>query len=157
MSGVTSYLHDVGEGRLVGVGQTLTAGEGAGVQVSLFDVSTASAPKRVANLTVPKTPWYLQFDPHTFLYWQPTGLIVVPLRSWDGATQSGRVLAVRLDGQHLTKVGIVSNPRSTSAPDDGQGIQRSLIVDGQLWTVSGTGVQISDQSNLHPVEWLAFP
>lgn len=155
LSGVSNYLHDVGNGRLLGVGQQITAGEGSGVQVSLFDVSSASNPKRVDNLVVPNTPWALNFDPHTFLYWQPTGLVVVPAQSWSGS-ESGRVLVVRLDGDHLTKLGLLANPRPASLPDDGQGIQRSLIVNGDLWTVSGGGVQVSAQSNLERIAWIAF-
>ena len=155
ISGISDYLHDLGDGRLLGVGQEITQGEGSGVQVSLFDVSKASDPKRVSNIVVPKTPWELTFDPHTFLYWAPTGLIVTPLQNWS-SDQSGRVLVVRVTGQTLTKVGELANPRPTSVPDDGQGIQRSVIVNGDLWTVSGGGVQVSAQSNLHRIAWIPY-
>ena len=155
LSGVSTYLHDLGDGRLLGVGQDIKAGEGSGVQVSLFDVSSASSPKRVSNIVVPNTPSELTFDPHTFLYWQQTGLIVVPVRTWTG-TQSGRVLVARVSGDKLTTVGLVANPRPTAVPDDGQGIQRSLIVNGDLWTLSGGGVQVSRQSDLNRIAWLPF-
>jgi uncharacterized secreted protein with C-terminal beta-propeller domain len=155
ISGISDYLHDLGAGRLLGVGQQLAQGEGSGVQVSLFDVSNPSAPSRVSNVVVPKTPWELSFDPHTFLYWAPTGLIVVPVQSWDSG-QSGRVLAVRVSGETLATVGQLSNPQPSSTPDDGLGIQRSMIVDGNLWTVSGGGVQVSSQSNLHRIAWIPY-
>jgi uncharacterized secreted protein with C-terminal beta-propeller domain len=155
ISGISDYLHDLGEGRLLGVGQQITQGEGSGVQVSLFNVSKPAQPTRVNNIVVPNTPWELTFDPHTFLYWSPTGLIVAPVQSW-GTSASGRVIVLRVSGDTLSKVGLLSNPKPTDVTDDGLGIQRSMIVNGDLWTVSGGGVQISDQSNLHRIAWIPY-
>ena len=155
VSGVSSYLHDLGGGRVLGVGQQLTDGEGSGVQVSLFDVSNPASPRRTANVVLPNTPGGLRFDPHTFLYWPQTGLVAVPVNSWSG-TQSGRELVVHVSGDQLTEVGLVSNPRPASSADDGLGIQRSLIVNGDLWTVSGGGVLVSTQSSLAQIAWIPF-
>ena len=106
------------------------------MQVSLFDVSNSAATKRTGQVVVPGTPGEGTLDPHTFLYWKPTGLIVVPVQTWTPG-QSGKVLVVKAEGAALTKVGLLANPLAAGVPDDGQGIQRSLIVKGGLWTVSG--------------------
>jgi uncharacterized secreted protein with C-terminal beta-propeller domain len=155
LNGVSTYLHDAGDGRILGVGQEITDGEGSAAEVSLFDVSDPTKPTRVGHVIDPKTPGPLTFDPHTFLYWQPTGLIVTPVQTWDGV-QSGRVFVARVSGHSLTTVGTLANPLTASVPDDGLGIQRSFIVNGALWTISGSGVQVSTETSLSRVAWIPF-
>lgn len=155
LSGYSDYLHDAGDGRLIGVGQDANAqGTVAGLQVSLFDVGNGAAPKRTGHVVLPGVLDEASLDPHQFLYWAPTGLIAVPTQSWNGAA-SGRVLVLTLHGMTLGKVGLVTNPRGPAA-DDGLGIQRSLIVDGDLWTVSGGGLQVSDPTTLSRIAWVPF-
>jgi uncharacterized secreted protein with C-terminal beta-propeller domain len=154
--GFSSYLHDVGAGRLLGVGQDTTLvkeGDGEyahneGRMVQLFDVSDATRPTRTAKVVVPDTgtPGDPSFDPHAFLFWKDTGLVVVPIANYG----NGGVLAVRLDGSRLVRMGTVSNPG-----DDVSGnIERSMIVDGDLWTFSPSGVRVSAQSNLAEIAWI---
>lgn len=127
----------------------------AGTQVSLFDVSDPAAPKRVGQVVVSGARGEGSFDPHAFLYWQPTGLVVAPLDSWS-PKYAGQVLVLDVQGNTLTKVGTLSNPLSTSMSDDGLGIQRSLLVDGKLWTLSGGGVQVVDPTTLAKQAWVPF-
>jgi hypothetical protein len=48
--GYSAYLHPVGEDRLLGVGQDATErGQTTGAQLSLFDVSDAARPRRIAQ------------------------------------------------------------------------------------------------------------
>jgi hypothetical protein len=117
-------------------------------------VHNGAAPKRTSRVVLPNAVGETPLDPHQFLYWAPDGLVVVPTLSWN-LTQSGRVLVLHLDGAALHQVGLVSNPRG-SATDDQLGIQRSLIVDGALWTVSGSGVQVSNQATLARIAWVPF-
>ena len=156
LTGYSSYLHDAGDGRLIGVGEQVAAdNEPDGLQVSLFDVSDPSAPRRTGHVVRSGAPGEGQLDPHAFLYWQPTGLVVVPVQAWSG-NESGAALVLRVDGQRLTTVGLVRNPAGTAVPDDGLGIQRSMLVDGQLWTLSGGGLQVLDPATLHRETWIAF-
>jgi uncharacterized secreted protein with C-terminal beta-propeller domain len=156
LTGYSNYLHDAGNGRLIGVGQEASAqGMVAGLQVSLFDVNSPSHPVRTGHVVRSDAPGEGTLDPHAFLYWQPTGLVAVPIQSWQ-QSQSGKVLVLRVSGANLTTVGIVANPASTSVPDDGMGIQRGLIVHGNLWTVSGGGVRVSDASTLAQQSWIGF-
>ncbi|MEO6886418.1 MAG: beta-propeller domain-containing protein, partial [Jatrophihabitantaceae bacterium] len=157
LTGYSDYLHDAGDGRLLGVGQDASAaGRVAGLQVSLFDVTTPATPTRTAQVVRKDAPGEGTLDPHAFLYWQPTGLVVVPVQSWTPA-ESGMVLVLRVNGTTLTSLGLLANPLASGAIDDGQGIQRSLVVDGALWTVSGSGVQVSDQATLKRQAWVPFP
>jgi uncharacterized secreted protein with C-terminal beta-propeller domain len=156
LTGYSDYLHDAGNGLLIGVGQEASsAGRVAGLQVSLFDVNDPAAPTRTGHVVLSDAPGESTLDPHAFLYWQPTGLIVVPIQSW-ASDQSGKVLVLKASGTSLTSVGELANPLSGGASDDGQGIQRSLIVDGELWTVSGSGVQVSDPASLSRQAWIPF-
>jgi uncharacterized secreted protein with C-terminal beta-propeller domain len=156
LSGFSDYLHDAGSGRLLGVGQEASAsGRVAGLQVSLFDVTNPASPRRTGHVVLSKSPGEANLDPHAFLYWQPTGLVVTPIQSWD-STQSGKVLVLKLSGDTLSKVGVLANPRATATLDDQQGIQRSFIVNGDLWTISGSGVQVSAQSTLTRLAWIPY-
>jgi hypothetical protein len=156
-AGYSTYLQEVGTGQLVSVGQT-TSGpdqEPDGLALTLYDVADLATPRQLSSLAVPNAPAYGSLDPHAFLYWPQTGLVVVPISQW-AAGQSGRVLVARIDGTELVRVGELANPLATSTADDGQGIQRSLIVNGALWTVSGGGVLVSSPSTLHRIAWTPF-
>jgi uncharacterized secreted protein with C-terminal beta-propeller domain len=156
LTGYSSYLHDAGDGRLIGVGEQIGGdNEPNGVQVSLFDVSDPSAPQRTGHVVRKGTDGAEQLDPHAFLYWQPTGLVVVPVESWS-SDESGAALVLRVDGTTLSTVGLVHNPLGTSAPDDGAGITRSMLVDGRLWTLSSSGLQVLDPASLQRDAWIAF-
>jgi uncharacterized secreted protein with C-terminal beta-propeller domain len=156
LTGYSDYLHDAGDGRLLGVGQEASRqGRVAGLQVSLFDVRNPARPNRTGHVVLKNAIGEDTFDPHTFLYWQRTGLVVVPVQSW-AAGQSGKVLVLQVSGATLRTIGELANPRAATSTDDGLGIQRSLLVDGALWTVSGGGVQVSDPATLHREAWIPF-
>lgn len=156
LTGFSAYLHDAGGGRLIGVGQEISSNEPDGMQVSLFDVSTSSKPTRIGQIVIPRASGGAPgFDPHTFLYWEPTGLVVVPLHSWDQG-QSGRVLVLKVAGLHLDKIGTVANPRPAGTSGGGRGIQRTMIVDDQLWTISGSGIRVSNPSTLASETFIPF-
>ena len=156
LTGYSNYLHDAGDSRLIGVGQEASAaGRVAGLQVSLFDVSTPGRPIRTSHLVRSDAPGEQALDPHAFLYWQPTGLVVVPVQSWT-STQAGKVLVLRVNGATLSTVGLLANPFTPGVVDDGLGIQRSMLIDGALWTVSVSGVQVSNPSSLGRLAWIPF-
>src|SRR6185312_214388 len=156
LTGYSDYLHDVGNSRLIGVGQQAGPdGRVAGLQVSLFDVRTPAKPTLLDRVLHADAYGEQPIDPHAFLYWQPTGLVVVPVQAWTAA-QSGKVLVLRLDGTRLHQVGLLANPVTPGAVDDGQGIQRSLLVQGMLWTMSGSGIQVSSPTTLARQAWIPF-
>jgi len=80
--GYSAYLHPVGGGRLVGVGQDATEeGRLLGTQVSLFDVSNLADPRRIATFGVDNATSEVEHDPHAFLYWPQDELLVLPVRT----------------------------------------------------------------------------
>ena len=156
LTGYSNYLQTAGVGRVLGFGQEANSqGMVAGMQISLFDVSNLSDPKRIGHVVLPGTQNENSTDPHSILFWPNTGLVVAPIQSWSGS-ESGKVLVCRVTATGMDRVGLVSNPSSSSVADDGQGIVRSFIVDGNLWTLSGGGVLVSNQSSLAHEAWIPF-
>jgi uncharacterized secreted protein with C-terminal beta-propeller domain len=156
LTGYSNYLHDAGNSRLIGVGQQAGSdGRVAGLQVSLFDVHAPAKPELLGRVVQSDAPGEQALDPHAFLYWQPTGLVVVPVQAWTPA-QSGKVLVLRVDGSRLRRIGLLANPVTPGTVDDGQGIQRSLLVRDMLWTVSSSGIQVSSPTTLARIGWIPF-
>jgi uncharacterized secreted protein with C-terminal beta-propeller domain len=135
VNGYSAYLHPVGASRLIGVGQDADdRGRIKGLQVSLFDVADPAKPTRVARYQLPGTSSVAEFDPHAFLYWEPTGLLVIPVNT--------SALALRVSDSGLTEAGQLH-------PQTGQ-LLRSLVVGGTLWTLGSTGLQAADLATLAP-------
>lgn len=157
LTGYSAYLHPAGDGRLIGVGQEANSqGRVAGLQVSLFDVSDTSSPRRLAQVVRTDAPGEGQLDPHAFLYWPATGVVVVPIQSWTG-TVSGRVLVLKISETGLTTIGLISHPAGQpSAPDYPTGIARSMVIGDSIWTLSAAGVKVSAMSTLASQAWIPF-
>jgi hypothetical protein len=182
--GYSAYLHPADGSKLIGVGQNANAqGRVAGTQVSLFDVGDLTSPSRLASYTLSGTHSEAEFDPHAFLYWPATGLLVIPLQSYATAnvapppvpvpTNNGGIakpattgpiqvalygaLVLKVTGTTITEVGFITHP------GDGTGgysyppqIQRSLVIDRTLWTVSTGGLLATDMTTLVRQAWIPF-
>ncbi|WP_432833720.1 beta-propeller domain-containing protein [Dactylosporangium sp. CA-092794] len=147
ITGYSAYLHPAGDGRLIGVGQEASdRGRVQGLQVSLFDVHDMARPARLSQFQVPGAGSPAEFDPHAFLYWPATGLLVVPLN----AGKTAQALALSVSDTSIGQAGTITHPAGSG------GIQRSLIIGGTLWTVSDQGLQASDLSTLARQAWLPF-
>jgi beta propeller domain-containing protein len=133
--GVSTYLHPVGGGRLLGVGH-----DGSGLQLSLFDVADPAAPKLVARTTLDSSS-EAEYDHHAFLYWPATRLAVLPI----GTGAAG----FRIDPGGLAGVGRIG--AADQAP-----VRRALVIGDRLFTVSGTGVLASDLGTLARQAFVAF-
>jgi len=156
ITGYSSYLHPIGDDRLIGVGQEAdTDGRVLGAQVSLFDVSDLTDPVRLAQHHVRAGYSEVEYDPHAFLWWPAERLLVLPLTSYDGVGQEAGALVLRVDDRAFTELALVTHPTS----DEWGGsppIRRSLVVGDVLWTVSGAGLQANDLSTLDQIAWLPF-
>jgi len=161
ISGYSAYLHPAGGGRLIGVGQEGDAnGQRLGTQVSLFDVRDPAHPNRLARHHVKYGNSNAEFDPHAFLYWPKTGLLVIPVTTYQPTDvqekpvgPQGGALVLKVGDNSLTEVGTVAHPGQR----DYRGmVQRSLYIDGTLWTVSREGLQANDAGNLDKQAWIPF-
>jgi hypothetical protein len=122
--GYSAYLHPAGESQLIGVGQNATnQGRTTGTQVSLFDISDLADPTRVARYSLSGAHSEAEFAPHAFLYWPPTGLLVIPLQVYSpiasrpaigavGDRPEVGALVLRVTGQTIREVGFVQHSGS---------------------------------------------
>ena len=157
--GYSAYLHPLANDLLLGVGQDATRqGRVKGTQLSMFDVSDPAAPSRIDAVQVSGASSAVEWDHHAFLYWEPEGLVVVPVNvyEWeagaDGKPFSG-AMAVRVRDGDLDVVARLSHPGGHLGSG---GIVRSLVAGDLLLTVSEAGVEAADLASLEDVAWVAF-
>jgi uncharacterized secreted protein with C-terminal beta-propeller domain len=144
--GYSAYLHPVGEGLLLGVGQD---GSGLATQLSLFDVSDPSRPQRLHQAALPGSSSGAELDHHAFLWWAPKDLAVLPLtifgtEHFDGAA-----------GFRVSRGGGIHE--AGRASHQGGSILRSLVVKGRLFTLSDAGLEANALDTLAEQAWLPFP
>lgn len=154
ITGYSAYLHPVGDGRLLGVGQEATTdGRTTGTQVSLFAVD--GPPRRLAQHRISGAHSEAEWDPHAFLYWPQRSVVVLPIMQWDiyRADDGPRVLVLRIDGDRLTEVGTVTHPHKGDMVRE---IRRSVVIGDVLWTVSDAGVRANDIDGLAGLGWVPF-
>ncbi|HEV3378392.1 MAG TPA: beta-propeller domain-containing protein, partial [Thermoleophilaceae bacterium] len=148
--GYSAYLHSVGPGLLLGVGQDATdAGVQLGTQLSLFDVSDPSNPRRLHHAAVSNASSQAEFDHHAFLWWGPRDLAVVPLNVFGAQAFEG---ATGFRVQRAAGIAEVGRASHQDAP-----ILRSFVLGGRLFTLSDAGVEANSLDDLSEQAWLAFP
>lgn len=114
INGYSAYLHPIGDGLIVGIGQDATdGGQRLGTQVSLFDVNDPANPKRIANLLVGGQS-EAEYDHHAFLWWGATRNVVVPNQSYGQCCDpTGRAIAPPSFGAAVAAVGTAAAPAVT--------------------------------------------
>ena len=144
LRGYSAYLHPVGNGLLLGIGQDATrAGATVGTLASLFDVSDPTRPRRLDSFTLARSSSQAEYDHHAFLWWAPAQLAVIPVETYvDRPFVGALALNVRRSG--ITELGQVMHPvrpgvEPVGAP--GTPITRSVVVGNTLYTVSAAGVK----------------
>jgi hypothetical protein len=159
ITGYSSYLHPVGDGRLLGVGQeATTGGMTTGTQVSLFDTSDRRGAERIAQLQYPGGHSEVESDPHAFLYWPEKNLVVIPVAGSmpdsSGQYLESGAMVLKLSGRTLSEVGMLRHEDRTSGMPFMP--RRVLVIGNELWTVSDGGILVSNLDTLREVTWLAF-
>lgn len=167
VTGYSSYLHPLGAGLLLGIGQEVEQNRAQGTQVSTFDVSDDSAPRLRARKVFDGAWSAAEHDPHAVLWWPASRLVVVPMAQQQaGTTEPGPaiegvvVLRVGPDGA-LGVVGRLAHPQD--APEGGSspeccwgGILRSVVLGDALLTFSDRGVLTSALDTLEERAWAPY-
>jgi uncharacterized secreted protein with C-terminal beta-propeller domain len=159
--GYSAYLHPVSENLLLGVGQDASEqGRRLGTQLSLFDVSNLRNPTRKAQVALgANSTSVAEFDPHAFLYWNPTRLAVIPLTVYGTGpgTAFDGAIGFRVGTASLAEAGRVTHPAPAGQAGYTPEIARSLVIDDKLFTLSYAGLGVSRLDTLAPLSWVAVP
>jgi hypothetical protein len=167
--GYSAYLHPVGDGLLLGVGQSATLeGVTQGTQLSLFDVRDPANPVQLSTLLLGGSS-EAEWDHHAFLYWPETdpatgetvGTIVVPSSPmWgpcaadvrclgaDITSPAGGVIVAELRGTTLSARGVIEHELATGAGPCWNPLQRAVVIGSELATIGFDQVQFSDRATL---------
>lgn len=148
--GFSSYLHPIGDGRLVGIGRDATDdGQDRGLRLSLFDVSDPTDPTQLQTFTAADAYSAAGNDPKSFLWWAPESAVVVPLERYEVTVedQQGQpidgVYQVGMAVLDVADSGITERATITA---DGRYPSRAVVVQGRLWSLFDGGVVTSDFS-----------
>jgi uncharacterized secreted protein with C-terminal beta-propeller domain len=159
--GYSAYLHPVGDGRLLGVGQDVSEdGMRLGTQVSLFDVSDPGNPKRLDQIRLDNSNSPVEYDHHAFLYWEPKALALVPVESYGGVKAEGSVeqqsaaIGFRVAGDDLREVGRASHTDHADANTGLASVQRSIVIGDTIFTLSAAGLLASDIDSFDDRVWV---
>lgn len=158
--GYSAYLHPVGDGLLLGVGQDADlSGRTQGTQLSLFDVSDPANPQQLSTLAIGGSS-EAEWDHKAFLYWPEDGTIVIPTSPWWGGcgaadgcladqmrSNAGGVVVAQLQGTQLVGRGVIEHDDSRSS-GCWNPLQRSMVIGSEIVTVGLDQVQFNDRSTL---------
>ena len=154
--GYSAYLHPVGDGLLLGVGQDAdeTTGRTRGLQISLFDVSDLAHPARLQQRKLGErfSSSAVEWDHHAFLWWPATKLAMLPVDT-DGFTGAAGFTVDRAGG--ISELGRISHPAFAGGWTPS--IERAAVIRGRLFTVSEHGVRASALADLADGGWAEFP
>jgi hypothetical protein len=155
--GYSAYLHPLGDGLLLGVGQDGTDdGRLTGSAVSLFDVSDPSDPRRLAIEPLGDGTSQIELDHHAFLWWAPEDLAVVPLQTWGPAGHSTGAVGLRIEGSSIQRVLQVVNdssglrPRPEPEPEPTPTTAPTTTVDATTTTVPPPTTTLVPPSTTEP-------
>jgi len=157
--GYSAYLHPLGGDLLLGVGQDADAnGRPTGVKLSVFDVSSLSAPRRLSTASVgPHSYTEAEYDHHAFLWWAPERLAVVPAVQYSAdfsdATFGGMVAYRVSPSGGLSEVARMGS----SGRDVGASYSRAVVVGSHLLLISGDSVFTTSVSSPGPGQATGIP
>ena len=140
--GFSTYLHPLGNGRLLGVGRDAdpATGEVTGSQLSLFDISDPDRPTRTSQIELPG--WAEIHDHRAVLVWPAASTVALP--GYLDSTGDSVLHVGRYVGQRLIYAGAVYAPSCSN-------FTRGVVVGDRLIAVGSGPVQIVDLTTLAPI------
>jgi hypothetical protein len=138
VTGYSGYLHPVGDGMLLGVGQEAdAAGTTQGTKVETYDVGDLAAPTAVSSLVWPQSSSAVEWDSRLFAYLPDRRTAVLPLERYDAAQYSSGLVAVAVgtDGS-VTETGAwsVGGAQVQAVASTGD----LVLVAAERWDETGT-------------------
>ncbi|PXF41315.1 hypothetical protein BWQ96_08962 [Gracilariopsis chorda] len=154
--GFSSYLHPVGAGRLLGVGQEATlTGRTTGAKVSLFDVSDKTNPRELSAWKLSGSYSDAQWDHRAFLYWRRERVAVMPVNVYSSSQRFTGAIVLNVSESTITERGRVTHNTTGLNWWDwwSRSIKRNAIIGKEyLWSMSNTLLQVNNLNKLNEVE-----
>jgi hypothetical protein len=158
--GYSAYLHPIGDGLLLGIGQDDPDEDGLadGTQVSVFDVSDSAHPRRLGQLKLGErgTVAGVESDPRTFTWWARPARAVITLTNWNDPSAFRGAVALEPGRGGIREVGRIPD----TEPADGCGMPvpefRTRVIGDRLVLFSPTGVRSSALDDLQPRSSMAY-
>jgi uncharacterized secreted protein with C-terminal beta-propeller domain len=150
--GYSAYLHPVGDGLLLGIGQDAdSSGRTTGLQASLFDVSDPANPVRIDSEGFGTgATSEVEYDHHAFSFFSGDSLAVLPIDSYTyGAGVNSEfhgAVGLRVTPGGADALGRVAKVSRGRSYEDA--IRRSLELNGRVYTVAGTGIDAYDPATM---------
>jgi hypothetical protein len=147
--GYSAYLHPVGDGLLLGIGQDAdTSGRTTGLQASLFDVSDPANPVRIDSEAFGMgASSEVEYDHHAFGWFAGHSLAVLPVETYyTGANEFHGAVGLRVTPGGTDPLGRVA--KIAHGPSYEDQIMRSLELGGHVYTVASTGIDEYDPATL---------
>ena len=155
ITGYSAYLHPVGDDLLLGVGREATnRGRVTGAKVSLFDVSDPADPRTLDTLVVEGGSSEVEWDARAFLWWEPKKLAVVPVSDWNDSGALALRVTADAGSAEIEQVARITHETRGSRTRE---ILRSIVIQDDLWTLSGNYLQANDLETLDRRAWLDIP
>jgi uncharacterized secreted protein with C-terminal beta-propeller domain len=158
--GYSAYLHPVGPGLLLGIGQDAGAGgQTSGLQASLFDVSDPANPVRIDREAFGAgSSSEVEYDHHAFSWFDADALAILPLDSYSYSYgTSGEfhgAVGLRVDPGGADPLGRVAKISHGSSYESQ--IRRSLELGDRVYTVAADGIADYDPATLALLGSLAY-
>jgi hypothetical protein len=146
VDGYSAYLHPIGDGRLLGVGQDAdpATGRTRGVQVQAVDVADPANPRQTGLVVVPESNSMVEYDSRAFSYDPAAATAVLPVDLYSGVS-SLRSFTVVGDGSVAELAGLTV---SESSQNSWTGVEQivsvgtgriALVTTTQTWSENGGG------------------
>ena len=156
--GYSAYLHPVGDGWLLGIGQDDDNEDGLadGSQVSLFDVRDMAAPARADQLSLGTRGAVagVEADHRAFTWWPAAHRAMITVTDFEDPTRFQGAVVVEVNGDDLVEVGRVEH-RAGDAPC-ATPIERTRVVGSALVTFSALGVGIDRLDDLSTRDFVDY-
>ena len=139
--GFSTYLHPIGDGLLIGVGQDADdTGRTRGTKVSLFDVSNPAAPTELDVIVFPDAHSQAEWDHRSFLHWGPEEMVAIPLTRHDYEDSDNSffgAVALQVNRDGVAELGRVSHREQQIVfegcrPVDNQELARTFGGDNEM-------------------------
>lgn len=156
ITGFSSYLHPLSDGRLLGVGSEADLnGRVTGAKVSLFDVSDPTNPTTINSIVYPNSVFLAASDHLAVTFWEDESLLALPGSFLDHLTNSGASEGGR-PGAKLFRVDDTIGEIGELPVHKSAHIVRTIIVGDEIWSMSEMGLSRRDRHDFDYIGYLRF-